>query len=206
MFQYKSIYFAPTVTHTGGAAISIVPTTYANRHLVQECDFESMYRCIEIGNANTILIDHCGFANTIHAGILSSYIPAASDSGQTYITNCIFNTNDAASTTACVYWLDSSGLYMVNNTILAHSYGVLVECTQDVGAFNEFMFHNNRISHQRSYGIICKRSASTAVLQGLQVLGIPSVSRTRTLLLVSLSRPSTLASPKTSSFRATTFL
>ncbi len=145
MFQCRNLYFAPTVTQTGGAAISIVPTTYANRHLVQECDFESMYHCIVIGNA--------------------------SDSGQTSITNCVFNTNDAASTAACVYWLDSSGLYMVNNTILAHSYGVLVECTQDVGAFNEFMFYNNRISHQRLYGIICQRSARTAVLQGIQVFG-----------------------------------
>jgi hypothetical protein len=171
MFQCRNIYFAPIVTQTGGAAISIVPTTYANRHLVQECDFESMYRCIVIGNANTILIDSCGFSNTIDAGILSSYIPAASDSGQTYVTNCIFNTNNAASTAACVYWLDSSGLYMVNNTILAHSYGVLVECTQNVGAFNEFMFYNNRISHQSSYGIACMRSASTAVLQGIQVFG-----------------------------------
>jgi hypothetical protein len=171
MFQCRNLYFAPTVTQTGGAAISIVPTTYANRHLVQECDFESMYRCIVIGNANTILIDRCGFANTLHAGILSSYIPAASDSGQTAITNCIFNTNDAASTAAGVYWLDSSGLYMVNNTILAHAYGVLVECTQDVGAFNEFMFYNNRISHQRAYGIVCQRSARTAVLQGIQVFG-----------------------------------
>jgi hypothetical protein len=171
MFQCKHLYFAPTGTQTGGAAISIVPTTYANRHLVQECDFESLYRGILIGNANTILIDRCGFSNTVHAGIQSSYIPAASDSGQTSITNCVFGTNDAASTAACVYWLDSSGLYMVNNTILAHSYAVLVECTQDVGAFNEFMFYNNRISHQRSYGIICKRAAGTAVLQGIQVFG-----------------------------------
>ena len=170
MFQCRNLYFAPTVTQTGGAAISIVPTTYANRHLVQECDFESMYRCIVIGNANTILIDHCGFSNTVYAGILSCYIPAASDSGQTYITNCVFNTNNAASAIG-VHWLDSSGLYMVNNTILAHFYGVLVECTQDVGAFNEFMFYNNRISHQRSYGILCKRSASTGVLQGIQVFG-----------------------------------
>src|SRR5919108_3720309 len=171
MFQCKNIYFAPTVTQTGGAAIALVPTTYANRHLIQECDFESLYRGIVIGNANTILIDSCGFANTINAGIRSSYIAAAPDSGHTYITNCVFGTNDAASTAACVSWLDSSGLYMVNNTILAHAYGVLVDCTQDVGAFNEFMFYNNRISHQRSYGILCRRSTSTAILQGIQVFG-----------------------------------
>jgi hypothetical protein len=171
MFQCKHIYFAPTVTQTGGAAISIVPTTYASRHLVQECDFESLYRGIVIGNANTILIDRCGFSNTMNAGVRSSYIAAAPDSGHTYITNCVFNTNDAASTAACVSWLDSSGLYMVNNTMLGHSYGVLVDCTRDAGAFNEFMFYNNRISHQRSHGILCRRSASTAILQGIQVFG-----------------------------------
>lgn len=172
-FVFKDFSITSDITKAGGASINVtapVATTQRENQLTTFYNvlFRDSYIGLHFESASFWKVIACNFINYAKAGILVENLYNA-DSGDSCVTNCVFETNATSSGSAGVLQYSSGGLKITGSKFLGATYGYLM--AWNGASSSNLQICNNSFELMQYAAIALTRTSGTGTFKLITIVG-----------------------------------
>lgn len=172
-FVFKDFSITSDITKAGGASMNVtapVATTQRENQLTTFYNvlFRDSYIGLHFKSASFWKVIACNFINYAKAGILVENLYNA-DSGDSCVTNCVFETNATSSGSAGVLQYSSGGLKITGSKFLGATYGYLM--AWNGASSSNLQICNNSFELMQYAAIALTRTSGTGTFKLITIVG-----------------------------------
>jgi hypothetical protein len=169
IFEHFSL-LANSGSKANGAGINIAPSSSELQYAyIDDILIYNIATSVHFTAASHYTVTNSKFLNYTNAGLLVENTSTA-DSGDSCVSNNLFNSGFAAGSTTGIRQHSSGALKIVNNKFLGGNYGFVFNSNGQAST-TDLLFTNNSIENMESAGIVLQRTSGTSVMGSIVIVG-----------------------------------